>query len=211
MHITKIGHSCLVVETSGHKILLDPGAYSEGQNLLSDVDIILITHEHQDHLYLPSLQAVMENNPGARIFSNPDVAVILQEKGFTCEVVGDKERIYVNKVALEGVGQVHAPIHPVVPQVSNLGFIIDDRFFYPGDALTFPDKRVEVLALPVAGPWLKISEAVEYALKVSPKACFPVHDGMLKFFSGSHDVPALFLPRHGIKFFRMTEEPSLKI
>jgi hypothetical protein len=35
------------------------------------------------------------------------------------------------------------------------------------------------MALPVAGPWMKISEALDYALKLQPTSTFPVHDMIL--------------------------------
>ena len=49
MKITKFGHSCLLVEEGGARILLDPGKYSILQNNVENVDAIVITHEHQDH------------------------------------------------------------------------------------------------------------------------------------------------------------------
>jgi len=85
--------------------------------------------------------------------------------------------------------------------MQNTGFMIDKDLFYPGDALFNPERTVSVLALPVAGPWIKISEAIDYALAVKPKVCFPVHDGMLSIFGGFHAIPQEVLPQHGIDFF----------
>ena len=51
MKITKIGHCCLVLEEESIKILTDPGSFTiEGQEQITDLDVVLITHEHQDHL-----------------------------------------------------------------------------------------------------------------------------------------------------------------
>jgi L-ascorbate metabolism protein UlaG (beta-lactamase superfamily) len=66
-----------------------------------------------------------------------------------------------------------------MPQIDNVGFLIDNRLFYPGDALTEPGKEIEILALPAAAPWAKLSEVVDYALAVKPKIAFPVHDSIL--------------------------------
>jgi L-ascorbate metabolism protein UlaG (beta-lactamase superfamily) len=209
MRITKIGHSCLVVHTGGINMLIDPGGYFEIPENLPEISAILITHEHQDHLYVPYLKAVMEKNPQAKVYSNESVREILADAGLGCEVIQDGDRTLVGGVSIQAVGHQHAPIHPIIPTVSNIGFIIDDYFFYPGDAFTYPDKHIEVLALPVSGPWIKISEAMDYAVKIGPVASFPVHDGMLKFFGTSHDVPARFLPRYDIKFFRMEETPTI--
>jgi len=64
---------------------------------------------------------------------------------------------------------------------------------------------VEILALPVAGPWMKISEAIDYALEIKPKVVFPVHDGALKILGPAHRVPSTILPEHGIKFVIIEE------
>ena len=63
--------------------------------------------------------------------------------------------------------------------MQNTGYFVDDTFFFPGDAYTVPNKPVEILALPVAGPWCKIAETIRYALAVKPTVAFPVHDATL--------------------------------
>jgi L-ascorbate metabolism protein UlaG (beta-lactamase superfamily) len=63
MKITKIGHCCLLIEEKGLRILTDPGAWSEAQNELKNIQLILITHEHQDHFYLDSLKQVLKKQP----------------------------------------------------------------------------------------------------------------------------------------------------
>lgn len=60
--------------------------------------------------------------------------------------------------------------------MENTGYFIDEKLFYPGDAFTDPGRPIDVLALPVAGPWVKISESVDYALALKPRTVFPVHD-----------------------------------
>lgn len=82
----------------------------------------------------------------------------------------------------------------------NTGFLIGGEFFHPGDALDVVPKNVRVLALPVAGPWLKISEPIDYALKMKPAVCFPIHDGGLKYSGLSQALPKEILEANGIKF-----------
>lgn len=81
-----------------------------------------------------------------------------------------------------------------MPYSANTGFMFEDRFFYPGDAYTDPGCPVEILALPVSGPWVKIGEAIDYALKLKPKVAFPVHDHFR--YGGSHMAPANVLPKN---------------
>ena len=67
----------------------------------------------------------------------------------------------------------HAEIFEEYGQVQNTGYFIENKLFYPGDAYTEPGKVVDVLALPVAGPWCKSAEAIAYAIRVQPKKAFP--------------------------------------
>jgi L-ascorbate metabolism protein UlaG (beta-lactamase superfamily) len=76
-------------------------------------------------------------------------------------------------------GRDHAVIHPDVPVVPNVGFLLGGRLFHPGDAFTVPGRPVELLAVPAGAPWLKLSEAVDYLRRVAPKVAFPVHEKVL--------------------------------
>jgi len=103
-------------------------------------------------------------------------------------------------VLVEGHGEKHATIYKDFGQVQNTGYFFANRLFYHGDAFYNPGKPVEILALPIVGPWMKISEAVEYALLLKPKIAFPVHDGMFKFNQATRRVSQTFLPPAGIEF-----------
>jgi L-ascorbate metabolism protein UlaG (beta-lactamase superfamily) len=139
----------------------------------------LITHEHQDHLHIDSLKIVLKNNPDAKIFTNNGVAKLLDKEHIKYEIIDDKKTVKAKNVLIEGIGKKHAEIYKTLPSVENTGYFIAGRLFYPGDAFYNPKRPVEILALPVAGPWMKISEAIDYALEIKPKFAFPVHDGML--------------------------------
>ncbi len=190
----------MVLEEAGVRFLIDPGAYSTGQKEVRDVDVPLITHEHPDHLDVQSLKIVLQNNPQVGIFTNASVANILKKEGISSKTISDGERIVVKDVSIVGVGVKHAEIYPTIPLVDNTGFLIADRFFYPGDALTVPPKAVEILALPVSAPWTTIAGIIDYARAVRPKICFPVHDGMLKFLGPVHRLPETLLGPLGISF-----------
>ena len=207
MKITKLGHCALLIETKGLRILTDPGAYSTAQNEVKNIDIILITHEHPDHLHIESLKTVLANNPSAEIISNADVGAVLDKENIKYSLVSDGQNTKIKNVLIEGFGKEHVYIYKTVKAVENTGYFIDRRFYYPGDSFHYPNKPVEILALPVAGPWMKISEAIEYAIKVNPRVCIPVHDGMFLPERGKlvHRVSASALPPLGIKFVPMVE------
>jgi L-ascorbate metabolism protein UlaG (beta-lactamase superfamily) len=200
MKITKIGHCCLVIEEAGLTILTDPGAWTDAQNQLTGIDAVLITHEHPDHFHVESLQAVLKNNPDVVVITNHAVGSLMAKANLSFQLLEHGQQKEIDGVRLEGYGSEHAAIYPSIPNVMNTGYMIADRFFYPGDAFYKPAKPVEILALPVCGPWMKISEAIDYAKAVKPKVAFSVHDGMLKILGPFHLLPQKILSESGIQF-----------
>lgn len=201
MKITKLGHCCLVIEENGLKILADPGSYTiEEQRNVNNIDVILITHEHQDHLHVDSLKEVLKNNLGAKVLTNSGVAKVLGKERITFGILGHNQSVEIRGVRIEGWGEKHAEIYKSLAPVPNTGYLVAGKFFYPGDALTIPPRPISVLALPVAGPWLKLSEAIDYAISVKPATCFSVHDGILKSVGSTDRIPAQVLPPIGIEF-----------
>lgn len=216
MKITKLGHCCLVIEERGIRIMTDPGAYSTLQNKAKDIDYIFITHEHPDHFHLESLKVVLKNNSRAKIITNRAVGKLLSEQKIPHKILEHGGAKEFGGVHVEGHGKKHALIYPGFGEVVNTGYIFANRFFYPGDAFYLPvprtarqagnpGKPVEILALPVAGPWLKIAEAIDYAKLLKPKVCFPVHDASLKSASFVHHITEKFLPPAGIEFVEILE------
>lgn len=200
MKITKFGHCCLLIEENGIRILTDPGTYSTQQNEVKNIDFVLITHEHADHFHVDSLRTVLKNNPQAKIITNKSVGLLLEKGVLAFSAVEDGQSYDANGVLIEGFGKEHAPMHASILPIQNTGYFIANKFFYPGDSFTNPGKLVEILALPVAGPWMKLPEAIDYAIEMKPKICFPVHDGILKTPGSTHTIPAKILEPLGIKF-----------
>jgi len=205
MKITKYGHCCLLIEEGGLRVLTDPGNFSTLQSSARDVDVVLITHEHADHFHVDSVKEVLGNNPKVKVITNASVARLLADVGVTATVVGHGMSHTERGVTFSGFGTEHALIYPSWTKVENTGYFIGDRLFYPGDAFYDPKCPVDVLALPVAGPWCKISEAVDYALQIKPKVAFPVHDGGLKAPGVAHRLPEKVLHESGIRFVAMVE------
>ncbi|MFH1161829.1 MAG: MBL fold metallo-hydrolase [Candidatus Jorgensenbacteria bacterium] len=201
MTLTKFGHCCMLIEEQGLRILTDPGNYTTAQNEVKNIDVVLITHEHADHLHIESLKEVLANNPQAKVITNRGVGAILDKEGIPYTVVDDGKRTTEKGVLIEGLGKDHAEIYKTWKTVENTSYFIGPRLFYPGDAFYNPHRAVEILALPVAGPWCKISECVDYGLLVKPKKCFPVHDGNLNVYGTYHRIPATVLAENGIEFF----------
>lgn len=200
MKITKIGHCCLLIEHKGLRILTDPGAWNDLPNDLGRIDLVLITHEHSDHLHIPSLKEALDKNPQAKVIANSAVGKLISTEGIAFTLINNSESITERGVIITGYSQEHAFVYTGIPQVENTGYFVDNKLFYPGDAFINPQQPVEVLALPVAGPWLHISEAIDYAKEIKPKICFPVHDGMLKHMGPFHAIPKMNLESESIEF-----------
>jgi L-ascorbate metabolism protein UlaG (beta-lactamase superfamily) len=95
------------------------------------------------------------------------------------EVVADGQELDVGGVGVRVAGRDHAVIHPDIPVVPNVGYLVGGRLFHPGDAFTEPGQPVEVLAVPAGAPWLKLSEPIDYLRAVRPRVAVPVHDQVL--------------------------------
>jgi L-ascorbate metabolism protein UlaG (beta-lactamase superfamily) len=222
MKIKKIGHCCLVIEAAGKdglvkRIMTDPGTWTSGQIDEKNIDLILITHEHVDHLHTESLKKVLENNPGCKVVTNNAVKIILQkeniwkEGGENFSVLENGEENVLG-VDLFAKSCNHADIYDGIVPVQNTGYLVEDRLFYPGDAYLEIDRPVEILALPVAGPWAKIREVVEYAKRVGPQVAFPVHDGLIKekCIGPFRFLPNKFLSEAGIEFKDLNDGESVE-
>ncbi len=205
MIIKKLGHCCLLIKINNVTVLTDPGTYSTMQDEIKGIDLILITHEHPDHFHLDSVKKILENNPDAKIITNNSVGKLLDVEKISYEVVGEGDKNNVHGILIEGFGRTHAEIYKTWGSVENTGYFIDDKLFYPGDAFTNPNKKIDVLALPVAGPWMKISEAIDYCLTLKPRVSIPVHDGILKQSGLVHRVPAKVFSENDIEFVSMIE------
>jgi L-ascorbate metabolism protein UlaG (beta-lactamase superfamily) len=177
MKITKFGHACLLIEEGEARILIDPGMFSAGYEALEDVDAVLVTHQHSDHVADETLDKVRVKNPDVPVYADAGTARILEGDGIQAVKAGDA--FEVAGVSVKVYGGEHAVIHPRIPGIENVGYMIGGRFFYPGDSFTQPDEAVEILALPLGAPWLKVAEVVDYVAAVKPKVAVPVHDAVL--------------------------------
>lgn len=213
MQITKFGQCCLLVEINGKRILTDPGRFTRSQDEVTDIDLILITHEHADHLHVESLQMILANNPHATVVTNSSVGKILTELGISHEVLEGTATNTIAEVSLEAHDGAHVEIFENFGIVQNTGYFIAEKLFYPGDAYTNPGKPVPVLALPVAGPWCKSTDAIHYALEVKPEKAFPVHDWLLNE-DGVNLYYGLFatqLQKHDIAFIQVRNRETQEL
>ena len=176
MNLTHLGHACLLVETPGARILVDPGTLSEFDDL-RELDAVLVTHQHPDHIDLPRLVALLADNTRATLVVDHDTGGALAD--LPAHVVANPgDRLTLAGVSVEVLGGLHAAVYADVPGCTNAGYLFDDgALFHPGDSFFVPDRPVDVLAVAVDGPWLKLAEAVDYVHAVSPRVAVPIHEG----------------------------------
>jgi L-ascorbate metabolism protein UlaG (beta-lactamase superfamily) len=178
MRLTKLGHACVRLERDGRALVIDPGSFSEPDAAVG-ADAVLITHEHPDHLDADRLRAAIAHRSGLEIWTNPSGAGLLDGIGAPVHVVGHGDAFTAAGFEVQVHGEHHAQIHPDIPVVRNVCFLVDGAVFHPGDSFTLPDAPVTALLLPVHAPWMKASEAVEYVRRVRPDRAFALHDAML--------------------------------
>ncbi len=178
MRLTKFGHACVRIEHEGTTVVIDPGMFTDAE-ALAGADAVLITHEHFDHFVEDRLRAAAEADPGLRIWANRSVAGQLEGLGARVTVVGEGDAFDINGLGVSVHGEWHAVIHPDIPRVGNIGFLLDGRLFHPGDALTLPPQPVETLLLPIAGPWAKVSELIDYVREAAPQRAVAIHEAVL--------------------------------
>jgi L-ascorbate metabolism protein UlaG (beta-lactamase superfamily) len=176
MRITKFGHACVRLEHEGRTVVLDPGMFTD-PGAVDGADAVLITHEHPDH-YLPDHLRATD----AAIYTIEAVAARIREDApdladrITVVAPGES---FDPGIPARAVGELHAVIHSELPRIHNSGYVLtlgDQRVYHPGDALTGPGEDVDLLLLPVSAPWLKMSEAIDFAREVGAARNLAIHD-----------------------------------
>jgi L-ascorbate metabolism protein UlaG (beta-lactamase superfamily) len=211
MRIIKFGHACVRVEHDGVALVIDPGVFTEAE-ALDGTDAVLITHEHADH-YLPDHLRTTD----APVYTIDAVAAKIRddapEVAERVSVVRPGEEFDAG-LPVRAVGELHAVIHPEMPRFSNSGYVVtagDAKVYHPGDALTAPEEEVDLLCVPVSAPWLKASEAIDFARAVKAPRNLAIHDRIyseagLGIVDGHMNA---FLPDAGQEYMRLADGAEL--
>jgi L-ascorbate metabolism protein UlaG (beta-lactamase superfamily) len=178
VRLTKKGHSCIRLRKDGPELVIDPGGFSEPDAALG-ASAVLITHEHPDHFDEQAVRAALDADPAVEVWTLGPVAERLSGYPGRVHTVGHGDAFNVAGFDVQVHGELHAVIHPDIPRVKNIGFLVDGVLFHPGDALTVPDHPVGTLLLPLNAPWNKASELVDYVREVKPERVIDIHDGLL--------------------------------
>ena len=180
MRLTKHTHATVTLSKGDTTLLIDPGAFTpNAADLLADADAILITHEHFDHFDAEKIVTAMKDRSDLHLYGPAAIADALSEVADRVHPVSTGEALDIAGFAVETFVADHAVIHPEIPLVDNVGYLIDGTVFHPGDAYLNPGRPVETLLLPVSGPWISTEQAIDYVRALAPTRSIAIHDIML--------------------------------
>ena len=206
MQVTKFTHSCLLVEEEGKAVLFDPGVYTHKENTLDleqlkNLDYILITHEHLDHMFPPLILDLLNKFPQVKIITNPGAAKILKDNQIDSTQDGD-EIVKITPVP-------HEPVFGTAP--TNWQFDVFN-ITHPGDSHSFNSNQ-DILALPMTAPWGSMVDAVNLAVKLKPKIVLPIHDWHWKNEAreGMYETVGKYLKERGIDFVNLTDKVAVNL
>lgn len=203
MHLTFHGHACVSLGLPGTTpdaagtLVIDPGTFSDTATALAGARTVLITHDHPDHVDVPALVEHLAASVDTQVWATGPAASALREAGAPGDRVHEVTPGQVLDVAGARVtvgGGEHALIHPEVPRAVNVTYLVEPAgagaggvgggsVFHPGDSYdppaALPEAGLGVLLVPVSGPWMRLSEAIDFARSVPAGFVVPIHDGLL--------------------------------
>lgn len=185
------GHACvsLSLPDGGGTLVIDPGTFSDTAAALTGAAAVLITHDHFDHVDVPTVAEFLTSNPDVHLWATRPAAAALREGGAPSGQVHEVKAGQVVDAAGARVtvgGGDHALIHPEVPRAVNVTYLVeagDGSVYHPGDSYelpaALPDGGLDVLLVPVSAPWMKMREAIDFARAVPAVTVVPIHDVFL--------------------------------
>jgi L-ascorbate metabolism protein UlaG (beta-lactamase superfamily) len=184
MKLTKFTHACIRLEKDGRVLVLDPGTFSETEQALAGAAAVLITHEHADHIDVDAVSGALLADQELELYAPGGVAAQLREKAPAAagriHTVAAGDTFEAAGFAIRSFGGQHALIHPQIPVVANVGYLVDANVYHPGDSFAIPDGvEVQTLLVPVHAPWNKVGEVVDFVIGVRAPRAFPIHDALL--------------------------------
>ncbi|WP_068396526.1 MBL fold metallo-hydrolase [Kribbia dieselivorans] len=182
MKLTHLGHACVLIEMADTRIALDPGVFTPDLSALTDLDAIVVTHQHLDHLDRDRLPGLLAANPTARLITDPESAQIVRDLGIDVQAQNGSA-FTIGAVTVEPVGEIHALIHDEIPRIANVGVTLraagEPSFHHPGDSVENTPGDVDIVGFPINAPWQASREMTAFLRRVGAAHAVPIHDGLL--------------------------------
>ena len=182
--ITCVGHASLYLEWKHRIIQVDPFGRMADYSKLPKADLILITHQHGDHLDPQAIGQIAKED--TRIVC-PEVCEKLVNKPIVMKNGDRTEILGIHIQAVPGYNIQHKrdngePFH--VKGVGN-GYVLtfdDKKIYIAGDTEDIPEmadlKNIDIAFLPMNVPYTMTPEMVASAVKLfHPKIVYPYHFG----------------------------------
>lgn len=194
--ITKYAHACVTLKRNERTLLVDPGAFtSHAPALLQTADAVLITHDHPDHIDVSAVRAAIDARPDLTVYGPAAVVELLGDATRNITMVEPGDTFDAAGFEVTAVGGHHAPIHPDMPAMANVGYVVEG-VYHPGDSYDLPNAPVETLLLPTSGPWTVFAQAVDFVCAVGPRRSLQIHDGL--FSDAGRQAMSTFLGASGL-------------
>ena len=212
MKITKYPQSNFLVEAGESRILIDPGILTFKKFKPQDfgsLDAIFVSHQHPDHLEINALKYWYEQD--IKIYANSDVASILSKESIKIrELIAGKE-VNIGSFKIDPIDLPHfknlwcnkcndkitpdtinkdkkCKLHPKeepkkIDGPPNIGFLINELFFHPGDGMKVDDLSVKSAGIPIGGPTVDYEMAWDFVDSIKAQVIIPMHYSFASFGS----------------------------
>lgn len=197
MRLTSHGHACVRVDGATARLAVDPGTFADAAAALDGATSVLVTHEHPDHVDTGVVVPALRTDPALDVWAAPGAVDLLVAAGAPASRVhpaAPGETLRLGDVRVTVGGGMHAVVHERLERVENRTYRIDvdgTVVHHPGDSFDLPGTPVDVLLVPVAGPWLRLADAIDHTLAASARTVVPIHDAPLS--EVGHGLVAKFL------------------
>jgi L-ascorbate metabolism protein UlaG (beta-lactamase superfamily) len=205
MKVTRYFQSCLLVEDGETRVLIDPsGQEKDSLDKFGKLDAVLYTHEHSDHFDANMAQTFVEQGI-APVYVNASTAKLVKASTTTVE---DGKEYKVGAMRVKALGLPHCLMVDGSKGPQNTGYLLNNKFFHPGDGKELDGLTVEVLAMPLAGPDISPHDAFMFAKQVSAKAVIPIH---YDYLGGNPDRKSVVYEKSGIKTHALKNGQSITL
>jgi len=132
---------------------------------------------------VPTVSRLLSERSSLRVWAPSPVADLLAEQDAAYRervtVVGGGESFEAGGLPVSTYGGQHALIHPSVPVVPNVAYLVAGSVLHPGDSFVVPPLGVDRLLLALHAPWSKVAEVLDHVVAIRAPVVHPVHDGLL--------------------------------